>query len=72
MATLRNLTDARMPHESPVLIVEQALTEGAANGSFVPNVVYRGSLDNVGFRATIIAASVSEMKATAARLLLQH
>jgi len=30
---------------------------------FVPNVVYRGSPDNVGFRKTAIATLMSDMKA---------
>ncbi|WP_143412417.1 hypothetical protein [Gluconobacter sp. DsW_056] len=33
----------------------------AASGSFVPNAVYRGSPDNVGFRAAAINTSMSDM-----------
>ena len=41
-------------------------------GSYVPNAVYRGSPKNVGFRATAIITSTSEMRATAACLLLHY
>lgn len=38
----------------------------------VPNTVYRGPHDNVGFRATAITTSTSGMRTTAACLLLHH
>lgn len=33
-----------------------------AHDRFVPNAVYRGSPDNVGFRKTVITTSMSDMR----------